>query len=147
MATGDVLAYDLDREAMAPFKLPSFWGEKNPRARISPIVSLQIHPRDVGKLLIGYAFGAVIYTFKQNAPQKFFEYEVPRGAPGGDQDPAHFEVIRHPMLTHALWHPTGTFIVTAHADTSFVFWDPADGRIIMARIPAGTICSPRGRRH
>jgi WD40 repeat protein len=118
---------------MAPFKLPSFWGEKNPRARISPIVSLQLHPRDIGKLLIGYASGAVIYSFKQNAPQKFFEYELPRGAPGGDADPAHSNVVRHPMLTHALWHPTGTFVLTAYADSSLVFWDPVDGRIVMAR--------------
>jgi WD40 repeat protein len=118
---------------MAPFKLPSFWGEKNPRARISPIVALQLHPRDIGKLLIGYASGAVIYSFKQNAPQKFFEYEVPRGAPGGDSDPTHSNVVRHPMLTHAVWHPTGTFILTAHGDSSLVFWDPADGRIVMAR--------------
>lgn len=130
---GDVLAYDLDREKMAPFRLPSFWGEKNPRARISPIVSLSLHPRDVGKLLIGYASGAVIYSFKQNAPQKFFEYEVPRGAPGGDSDPTHTNVVRHPMLTQALWHPTGTFILTAHHDSSLVFWDSTDGRLIMAR--------------
>lgn len=96
-------------------------------------MSLQLHPRDVGKLLIGYASGAVIYSFKQNAPQKFFEYEVPRGAPGGDSDPTHANVVRHPMLTHAIWHPTGTFVLTAHHDSSLVFWDPNDGRIVMAR--------------
>ncbi|KIW00842.1 uncharacterized protein PV09_07602 [Verruconis gallopava] len=133
MQSGDVLAYDLDRESMAPFKLPSFWGEKNPKARISPIVSLQLHPRDVGKLLIGYASGAVIYSFKQNAPQKFFEYEIPRGAPGGDADPAHTTVVRHPLLTQAVWHPTGTFVLTAHVDSSLVFWDSNDGRVVMAR--------------
>jgi WD40 repeat protein len=130
---GDVLAYDLDREAMAPFKLPSFWAEQNPRARITPIVSLSLHPRDIGTLLIGYAEGAVIYSFKQNKPLKFFQYEVPRGAPGGDSDPTSMNVIRHPRLTQAVWHPTGTFILTAHDDSSLVFWDPRDGRVVMAR--------------
>ena len=75
----------------------------------------------------------MIYSFKQAAPTKFFAYELPRGAPGGESDPAHSNVVRHPMLTHAIWHPTGTFILTAHHDSSLVFWDPNDGRIVMAR--------------
>ncbi len=36
-------------------------------------------------------------------------------------------------MTQALWHPTGTFILTAHDDGSLVFWDIKDGRIVMAR--------------
>lgn len=43
---------------------------------------MQFHPRDIGTLLIGYPEGAVIYSFSQNKPLKFFQYEVPRGAPG-----------------------------------------------------------------
>jgi syntaxin-binding protein 5 len=131
---GDVLAYDLDREAMAPFRITSFWKEQNPKARITPVISLSFHPRDIGTLLIGYAEGAVIYSFKQNKPTRFFQYEVPRGAPGGDSDPTAMNVIRHPRLTQAVWHPTGTFILTGHEDGSLVFWDhQKDGRIVMAR--------------
>jgi syntaxin-binding protein 5 len=130
---GDVLAYDLDREGMAPFRLPSFWTERNPKVRVTPIVTLALHPRDIGSLLIGYAEGAVIYSFKANKPSRFFEYEVPRGAPGGDADPTAMNVIRHPRLTQAVWHPTGTFILTGHEDSSIVFWDAKDGRIVMAR--------------
>lgn len=133
--SGDVLAYDLDREALAPFKIPSFWRERNPRARITPVISLSFHPRDIGTLLIGYSEGAVIYSFKQNKVTKFFQYEVPRGAPGGDLDPASSNVIRHPRLTQAVWHPTGTFVLTGHEDGSLVFWDAfgKDSRILMAR--------------
>ena len=101
------------------------------------MVSLQLHPKDIGSLLIGYSEGAVIYSFKQNKPLKFFAYEVPRGAPGGDSDPTAVQETRRPMLTHALWHPTGTFILTAHQDSSLVFWDPRDGRILEARTIAG----------
>ncbi len=36
-------------------------------------------------------------------------------------------------LTQAVWHPTGTFILTGHEDSSIVIWDPKDGRIIQAR--------------
>ncbi|KAI9643737.1 Lethal(2) giant larvae sro7 [Ciborinia camelliae] len=133
LQTGDIICYDLDREKLAPLRLPNFWREKNPRSRLLACVSLQLHPRDIGQLLIGYTEGAVIYSFKQNKPIKYFQYEVPAGAPGGNGDPMGKNVSRHPRLTQALWHPTGTFIATAHDDTSLVFWDPKDGRIVMAR--------------
>lgn len=136
MQNGEVMAYDLDREKKAPFKLPNFLQEQNARAKygLHPIVDMQLHPRDIGQLLIGYAEGAVIYSFKQNKPLKTFVYEVPPGAPGGGYaDPASTNTVRKPKLTHAMWHPTGTFIATAHDDGSLVFWDPKDGRVLMAR--------------
>lgn len=133
MQTGDVLAYDLEHGRMAPFNIPSFWREIDPRARVTPIMALALHPRDIGTLLIGYAEGALTFSFKQNKPIKFFKYELPRGAPGGDANPAGMNVVRHPRLLHAVWHPTGTFILTGHEDGSLVFWDAADGRIVMAR--------------
>ncbi|KAF2122524.1 lethal giant larvae like, C-terminal-domain-containing protein [Lophiotrema nucula] len=131
--TGEILAYDLDRERLAPFKIPNLWREQFPRARPSPIVTLSFHPRDIGNLLIGYQTGAVIYSFKQNKAVKFFDYTVPKGAPGGDSDPALIPREHHPLLTQALWHPTGTFVLTGHEDTSIVIWDPKDGRVIEAR--------------
>lgn len=127
------MAYDLDREALAPFRLPCFWGEYDSRAKLVPIVTLALHPRDIGTLLIGYSEGAVIYSFKQAKPLKFFHYHVPRGAPGGDADPASLSIDRNPKLTQAVWHPTGTFILTGHEDSSLVTWDPKDGRVIIAR--------------
>ena len=130
---GDIVAYDLDRESLTAFKIPNLWREKNPRARVLPLVSMQFHPRDIGTLLIGYSEGAVIYSFKQAKPIKYFQYWVPRGAPGGDFDPTRMNEARNPRLSHALWHPTGTFILTAHDDSSLVFWDPKDGRVVMAR--------------
>ncbi|KAI0799346.1 lethal giant larvae like, C-terminal-domain-containing protein [Xylaria sp. FL0064] len=132
LQTGEVYAYDLDRQRFSQFRLPNFWTERDPRARAVALVSLQIHPRDVGKLLIGYSHGAVIYSFKQNQPTMFFEYQVPPGAPGGSHQAV--DTLRKPKLTHALWHPTGTFVLTAHDDASLVFWDTSkDGRLVMAR--------------
>jgi WD40 repeat protein len=134
MQTGEILAYDLDRESLAPFKIPLLWQEIDPRARVSPIVSLQLHPRDVGTLLIGYQHGAAIYSFKLNKATRFFVYELPRGAPGGDGDPAASNMVRRPKLTQAVWHPTGTFVMTGYEDSSIAFWDTIkDGRMLMAR--------------
>lgn len=145
MQTGDILAYDMDREHVAPFRIPNLWTEYEPRARVSPIVSLAFHPRDIGTLLIGYTHGAAIYSFKQNKSLRFFQYEVPPGAPGGDSDPASANIVRRPKLTQAVWHPTGTFILTGHEDSSLVFWDPKDGRLILARTISDTHIEKPGR--
>jgi hypothetical protein len=40
---------------------------------------------------------------------------------------------RRPRLVRAVWHPTGTFVLTAHEDGSLVFWDPKDGRVVATR--------------
>lgn len=135
-SNGDVSAYDLDRCRLSPFRIPNFWKDKDSKAQMVTLVSVQMHPRDIGKLLIGYSHGAVIYSFKQNQPTKFFEYVLPPGAPGGNS----FEIgtLRKPKLTQAVWHPSGTFVLTAHEDGSLVFWDAKDGRIVMARSLYGT---------
>lgn len=129
--TGDVYAYDLDRERPAPFRIPNFWSRHDSRARGTLLVDMQLHPRDIGRLLIAYTHGAVIYSFKQNEPVKFFEYILPPGAPGGNSEGVI--AARKPRLTHAVWHPTGTFVLTAHEDGSLVFWDAKDGRLLAAR--------------
>jgi syntaxin-binding protein 5 len=133
LQSGEIVAFDLDRENMTPLKIPNLWREMNPRARILPIVDMKFHPKDIGKLLIGYSEGAVTYSFKQNKAQKFFHYEIPRGAPGGDAHPTASMDVRHPRLTHVAWHPTGTFILTAHDDSSLAFWEPTSGRLLTAR--------------
>ena len=130
---GDIISYDMDRQGVAPFRVANPWREQNPRARMMPVVSLAFHPRDIGSLLIGYPEGATIFSFQQNKPTKSFRYELPAGAPGGDADPASASRARVSPLTQAIWHPTGTFILTAHEDSSLVIWDPKDGRKILAR--------------
>ncbi|KAM5359331.1 hypothetical protein ACJZ2D_014562 [Fusarium nematophilum] len=132
LQSGDVMAFDLDRGSLArTFRLPNFWKEKDPSAKFTNLVSMSLHPRDVGKLLVGYTAGAVAYSFKQNRPVQFYEYVLPAGAPGGNGAAA--DTVRKPKLTHALWHPSGTFVLTAHDDGSLVFWDPKEEKVIMAR--------------
>ncbi|KAM3531275.1 hypothetical protein NHJ13051_000843 [Beauveria bassiana] len=137
LQNGDVMAYDLDRHSLSrSFRLPNFWKDREPGARAVTLVCIAMHPRDVGKLLIGYTHGAVVYSFKQNKAVQYFEYVVPRGAPGGTG--AGIDTIRKPRLTHALWHPSGTFILTAHDDGSLVFWDLKDSKIVLARTLTAT---------
>ncbi|KAJ5683754.1 uncharacterized protein N7477_000099 [Penicillium maclennaniae] len=142
LLNGEVVAYDLDRECLTPFKIPNLWLEKNPRARLFPVVSLAFSTRDIGKILIGYPEGAVTFSFKQNVAQKYFVYEVPPGAPGGDFEmPSN--LVRRPRLIDAVWHPNGIFVLTVHDDTSLVLWDTKDGRKLHARtIQATNIDQP-----
>lgn len=145
LQSGDIIAYDLEGEKLAPLRLPNFWRERSPRSRLLSIVSMQLHPRDIGQLLIGYTEGAVIYSFKQNKPIKYFDYEVPAGAPGGNSDPTAVNTARRPHLTQVFWHPTGTFVGTAYDDASMVFWDPKDGRIVMSRSLTDTHINEPGK--
>lgn len=132
LQNGEVLAYDLDRSILTrSFRLPNFWQEHNPSVKGVSLVCMSMHPRDVGKLLLGYTHGAVLYSFKQNKAVQFLEYTLPPGAPGGNS--VGIDTIRRPRLTHALWHPSGTFVVTAHEDGSLVLWDYREQKIIMAR--------------
>jgi hypothetical protein len=132
LQNGDIVAYDLDRRSLArSFRLPNFWKEQYPHSRAATLVCMSLHPRDVGKLLIGYTHGAVVYSFKQNRPVQFLEYVIPRGAPGGNG--AGIETERRPRLTHAVWHPSGTFVLTAHDEGSLVLWDPKEAKLVMAR--------------
>lgn len=132
LSNGEVLAYDLDRGRMTnTFRLPNFWKQRDPSARQVGIVDISFHPRDIGKLLISYTHGAVIYSIKQAAAQHYLEYVVPPGAPGGKGHAV--DSVRVPRLTQARWHPSGTFVLTAHDDGSLVFWDSKEGKMLMAR--------------
>ena len=74
-----------------------------------------------------------MYSFKQSKAMRFLQYELPPGAPGGDSDPTSLNSVRHPRLSQALWHPSGTFILTGHEDSSLVIWDAKTGRLVSAR--------------
>ncbi|KAA8913927.1 lethal giant larvae like, C-terminal-domain-containing protein [Sphaerosporella brunnea] len=133
LQTGEVIAYDLDREVLSPLRIPNFWRERAPKARSLPVASLALHPKDAGTLLIAYSEGAVIYSFKLGVVNQWLEFSLPPGAPGADTELAMIRTLRKPAITHALWHPTGTFVCTTHEDSVMVFWNPKDGSVVQAR--------------
>ncbi|TQS38692.1 hypothetical protein Golomagni_00797 [Golovinomyces magnicellulatus] len=144
LQNGRVVAFDLDRELWAPLRLPNFWHEKTKRPMLSPIVSMQLHPRDIGQLLIGYTEGAVIYSFKLNKPMKYFEYTGSTQSSNLPRKQADTAKPGKPNLTQVFWHPGGIFFGTAYDDSTLVFWDSKDGRILMVKSAIGTkIIEPR----
>ena len=122
----------MDRRGLARLRIPCLWRDFNPRAKLVSVVSVILHPRDVGTMLIAYTDGAALYSFKQNKATAFLQYELPPGAPGGYSDASSANGKRFPKIVKATWHPTGAFILTAHEDESLVFWDPKSGNIVQA---------------
>ena len=133
LQSGETVVYDIDRECQAPLRIPNLWRERAPKANRLPVVSLQLHPKDVGRLLIGYSDGAVIYSIKQEAPVLFMEFTLPAGAPGADSELAVIRRDRRPKLVQAVWHPTGTFVACTYEDSVLAIWNQRDGTVVEAR--------------
>ncbi|ODQ81574.1 hypothetical protein BABINDRAFT_6256 [Babjeviella inositovora NRRL Y-12698] len=123
LATGIVVAFDVDRFSLAPFKIANL---THPRGRI---VSLKWHPRELGTLLVATTDAVHIYSVATEEVKQTFAYAIPAGAPGGgDRDGT-----RNPTVTNALWHPNGLNIVSFYEDNSLVFWDAVSGQLLQAR--------------
>ncbi|KAF3922748.1 hypothetical protein ABW21_db0208045 [Orbilia brochopaga] len=143
LSNGEIVAFDLDREIAAPFKIPNLWTEKNPRSKSVPIVSLAVHPKDLGKILIGYLEGAMVYSIKQSQVTVTLLFELQPGAIGADTDPNRIKIARKPMLSNALFNPAGNTILTTYEDGCMAFWNASDGRFLTARtLQAGDVHLP-----
>ncbi|KAK0673656.1 lethal giant larvae like, C-terminal-domain-containing protein [Cercophora samala] len=131
-STGDVQVYDLDRGRPVPFRLPNFAREAYPREMLGDragVAAMALHPRDIGKLAVGYAGGVVgVYTFKQGVVQRWCE--PPPAARGG---------LKGRRLTNVVWHPSGTFIMGGYEDGVMVFWDAKEGRVVGVRDVYGMV--------
>lgn len=133
MESGQISVYDVDRGCMSPFYVGNLQKSFLPKARFSPIVSLQIHPRDPSKLLACYTDCAIVFNITTQEIVFGLRYELVSGAPGGDLNPVAIQQYRFPPVLQALWHPHGHHILTVHLDGSLVFWDSAQGTLLQAR--------------
>ncbi|KAI5817520.1 lethal giant larvae like, C-terminal-domain-containing protein [Pyronema omphalodes] len=134
--TGEVIVYDLDREVAArDFKIVNFWRKRAGGPRSLPIVSLDLHPKNIDILLITYPEGSAVYSFsainkqdnKQGDVLHYLELPAPHGARNA------------PRVVSATWHPTGTFVCMTHEDSTISIWNPKDGTLIAARNVDDTI--------
>lgn len=131
LQNGSIYAYDIDRGNMTPFRIDNLQKKVLPNERLSPVVSIEWNPRDIGTLLIGYANCAIIYSISDNDLKLSFRYEVPKGAPGGNNILP--STVRYPKVLQALYHPNSLNILTTHEDGSLVFWDALTGEQLHAR--------------
>ncbi|AET39675.1 uncharacterized protein Ecym_4653 [Eremothecium cymbalariae DBVPG len=133
LQSGSTLIYDIDRDIVSSYKIgnlqKSLFFSREP---LSPVVSIQWNPRDIGQILICYELVAVIYSLVDNEVKQHFIYKLPPFAPGGCPD-ANIEVQRIPKLIQALYHPNSLHILTVHQDNSMVFWDAHKAKLLQAR--------------
>ncbi|KAK6509259.1 hypothetical protein TWF481_004018 [Arthrobotrys musiformis] len=133
LQNGETVVFDVDGNIAAPLKIPNLWKEHSPKALSLPVVSLAMHPRDLGTLLIGYLEGALLFSLKQNKATHTMKFELKPGAPGGDLDAATIKTLRKPKLSNAIFNPSGTTILTTYEDGCIAFWSTSDGRLLTAR--------------
>ncbi|CAI4244218.1 CRL_G0001090.mRNA.1.CDS.1 [Saccharomyces cerevisiae] len=133
LESGSILIYDVDRNQMSKLKIENF--QKSvflPKERLSPVISIQWNPRDIGTILISYEHITVIYSFIDYKVKQHFFYQLEPYAPGGDLS-TNIEKKRTPKVIQSLYHPNSLHILTVHEDNSLVFWDVNSGKLIQAR--------------
>lgn len=130
---GQISVYDVDRGVMSPYHIASLQRSFLQKSKASPVVSLQLHPRDPSKLLVCYTDCAIVFNIVTQEIVFGLKYELPSGAPGGDLNPIVIQQYRLPPFLQALWHPHGHHILTSHLDGSLVFWDGTEGVLLQAR--------------
>ena len=133
LQSGSVIIYDIDRNQMSTTKIENLQKSKFfPKDRLSPVVSIQWNPRDVGTILISYEQVTVTYSLIDAEIKQQFIYDLPPFAPGGDPS-KNVDQLRRPTVIQSLYHPNSLHILTVHADNSLVFWDANTGQLIQAR--------------
>lgn len=143
MANGSVLFYDIDRLNLTPFRIDNLQKKILPKQKMSPVLSVEWHPRDIGSVLVTYSHCAVLYSLTMGEVKSEFIYSIGKGAKGFDHSlyisnggkkklfGSSKEVI--PELLESHFHPNGLHIVTVHKDNTLVFWDANDGTLLQAR--------------
>ncbi|AMD21241.1 HEL039Cp [Eremothecium sinecaudum] len=138
LQSGTIAVYDIDRDVLSSVKIENLQKEHIfPHSPISPVISIQWHPRDLGTVLISYDRCTVLYSLFTNKVKQRFVYELEPFAPGGLPG-ENINMRRTPAVIQSLCHPNGLHILTVHEDNSLVFWDANSGRLIQARSLSGT---------
>lgn len=133
LQSGITLIYDVDRNQMSNVKIENLQRTRFfPKSHVSPVVSLQWNPRDIGTVLISYELVTVVYSLVEGSIKKEFIYELEPGAPGGDFS-INVDKARRPTVKQSLYHPNSLHIMTVHDDNSMVFWDANSGQLVQAR--------------
>lgn len=129
LQSGNIAVYDVGTGHLAHYSVPvlSRAGSRGSNT----IRKIQLHPRDVGTLLIAYAKSVVLFSLVEAKVKQEFIYELPVGAPGGNLEEVGTK--RYPEVVTAVFHPNGLNLLTVHVDGSLVFWDTNQGKLIVAR--------------
>lgn len=111
--TGHTNVFDIDRGRLTPYRIDDLQKLVNPQQRLSPVLSVQMHPRDPGLVLLCFTQVAIGFSIVTNEISFYMEYEF--------------------SFQQACWHPSGSHIVTSHVNGALVFWDGQKGVLLSQR--------------
>ncbi|CCE78409.1 Piso0_001032 [Millerozyma farinosa CBS 7064] len=143
LANGSIVFYDVDRLTLAPLRVDNLQKKILPKHKLSPILNIEWHPRDIGSILVTYTHCAVLYSLTLGEIKNAFVYQLTRDCRGFEYSlkhctggkrkifGSHKEV--NPPLSEAHFHPNGLHVVTVHEDNTLAFWDAIDGTLLEAR--------------
>lgn len=133
LSNGSLLFYDVDRLALTPFRIDNLQKRILPKQKLSPVLNVEWHPRDIGTLLISYSHLAIVYSMVTGEIQSAMVRQLNKGDPGYERAQwvanggkkklfgSSNQIVLE--MTTAHFHPNGLHVVTAHLDGVLKFWD------------------------
>lgn len=145
---GSVVFYDVDRFSLSPLRVDNLQKMVMPKQKMSAVLSMEWHPRDIGTLLVTYDHCVVQYSITLGIIKNSFVYQLTRECRGFEY--SNFverggkkkvfgsakEVI--PLMTEAHYHPNGLHMVAVHNDGTLAFWDVNTATLLEARTVMAT---------
>lgn len=143
LLNGLLLFYDVDRLALAPLRIDNLQKLVLPKCRLSPVLRVEWHPRDVGTLLVTYSHSAIQYSVTQGSVKNAFFYQLTPDCRGFEHSNTFetggkkklFGLAKDVLvrMRRASYHPNGLHVATAHDDGTLAFWDANDATLLQAR--------------
>ncbi|KAK6464889.1 lethal giant larvae like, C-terminal-domain-containing protein [Scheffersomyces coipomensis] len=143
LSNGGVMIYDVDRLNITPYRIDNLQKKILPKVKLSHVVSIKWHPRDIGTILVTYSHSIILYSIATGQIKNSFVYTLPKQArgfesalfieTGGKKNLFSSPKEVTPELIDAQFHPNGLHLVTVHKDNSLVFWDTTTGTLLEAR--------------
>lgn len=145
---GSVVFYDVDRFTLAPLRVDNLQKMVIPKQKMSPVLGIEWHPRDIGTLLVTYDHCVVQWSITLGIIKNAFVYQLTRECRGFEY--SNFverggkkkvfgsakEII--PLVAEAHYHPNGLHMVSVHNDGTLAFWDTNSATLLEARTVMAT---------
>lgn len=140
---GSLLFYDVDRLSLTPMRIDNLQKVVMPKQKMSAVLSIEWHPRDLGSILVTYSHCAIQYSLSGGGIKNAFVYRLESNCRGFEHANtvetggkkklfgSSKEVILH--VTEAHYHPNGLHVVTVHGGGTLVFWDATNATLLEAR--------------
>lgn len=76
LSNGSLMFYDVDRVNLTPFRIDNLQKKIMPKEKMSPVLSIEWHPRDIGTLLIAYQQSAIVYSLVSGEVKSVLVYQL-----------------------------------------------------------------------